>query len=433
MKKRTEPVSELLGTMKLRVIIPFLSFALFLLYSTSTNAGIPAVNLKKNRCSIVEMIDGLKHLKIFAPQEQVNPVADSSITKQDIVYEYYVTLIGKQSPVDFDYNQYVRKYIDIYTTERQEQVSQMLGLARMYFPLFEEYLDKYQLPLELKYLAVVESALNPMAVSKTGSVGLWQFNINTARMFNLNVSSFVDERMDPIKSTEAACQYLQYLFRTFNSWQLAIAAYNVGPGAINNAIERSGGELNFWKLYHYLPEAAQNYVPAFIAAAYIMQNYANHNIPVATPLITYSQTDTVLVNRPASFLAISSSIDVPVEIIRFLNPTYKLDYIPENVDPQTLRLPVRKTVTFIHNQETIYANTEKPKFANGNKNDSSARLKVVHTVRSGESMHKIAIMYGCTVEDIQGWNPKIDSTLSVGQNILIWTNKTRFEDLNIQN
>lgn len=397
--------------------------------------GIKVERKTSDNCPIVEMVDELAFLRIF-PKVDANPRALDTIGKvQDLMYEYHIAAIGKQSPIDYDYNQYVRRYIDIYTIERREQVSQMLGLAEMYFPLFDEYLDKYQLPLELKYLAVVESALNPMAVSKTGAVGLWQFKINTAKMFNLNVSSYVDERMDPVKSTEAACLYLQYLYRTFNNWQLALAAYNVGPGAVKNAIARSGGERNFWKIYPNLPEAAQNYVPAFIAATYVMKNHKSHSILPAKPLISYSETDTVVVAKAVNLNVLAKAIDVPIEVIRFLNPTFKLDYIPQGSSQLTLRLPLGKTSSFIKNEGFIYENSTKPKVDELKEvaDSTASRQKVVYTVKSGDSMHKIAIIYGCTIEDIQSWNPKIDSVLSVGQGITLWLTQKQLGKLNQQN
>ena len=396
--------------------------------------GVKGERKISDNCPIVEMVDELAFLRIF-PKVDAYRVTDTIGKVQDLMYEYHIAAIGKQSPIDYDYNQYVRRYIDIYTIERREQVSQMLGLSEMYFPLFDEYLDKYQLPLELKYLAVVESALNPMAVSKTGAVGLWQFKINTAKMFNLNVTSYVDDRMDPVKSTEAACLYLQYLYRTFNNWQLALAAYNVGPGAVKNAIARSGGEKDFWKVYPNLPEAAQNYVPAFIAATYVMKNYTSHSISPAKPIISYSETDTVMVAKAVNLNVLAKSIDVPIEIVRFLNPTFKLDYIPSGSSQLTLRLPSGKTNSFIQNEGFIYENSSKPKVEELKEfaDSTSSKQKVVHTVKSGDSMHKIAIIYGCTIEDIQNWNPTIDSVLSVGQGITLWVTQKQLGKLNQQN
>lgn len=384
------------------------------------------------KCPIVQMVDDLEYLKIFSHNNKINIIGDTIPKPLDLEYEYYIAAIGKQSPIDFDYNKHVRRYIDIYTLERREQVAQMLGLAEMYFPLFEDYLDKYQLPLELKYLAVVESALNPLAVSKTGAVGLWQFKINTGKMFNLNINSYVDERMDPDKSTEAACLYLQYLYRIFNDWHLALAAYNVGPGAINNAIARSGGETNFWKLYDNLPEAAQNYVPAFIAAAYVMHNHSRHNIIPEKPIISYSQTDTVMVSKPVNLNTLAKTTNTPIEIIRFLNPIFKQDYIPETSSKHSLRLPTDKTALFIKKEVEIYSESVKPRNTESKENSAGSlqKQKIIHTVKSGDSMHKIAIIYGCTLDDIFNWNPKIDSTLSIGQSITVWINQKQLFKLN---
>ena len=209
-------------------------------------------------CKIVESLEQLSLLKVFPDSVNSKAATNTSNypTFPDLAYEYRIAEIDNLSPIDFDFNSHVKRYIEIYTIERRDQVSQMLGLAELYFPLFEEYLDKYNLPLELKYLAVVESALNPLAVSPSGAVGLWQFKLDASRMFDLEVNSYIDERMDPVKATEAACVYLEYLYRIFNNWHLALAAYNAGPGAVRNAIQRSGGETNFWKIFDALPVAA---------------------------------------------------------------------------------------------------------------------------------------------------------------------------------
>ena len=271
-------------------------------------------------CGVVQSLDSLKSRNFFPYSSNESSNSGSFPIFPDLVYEVKIASIDNLSPISFDYNQHVKRYIDIYTLERREQVSQMLGLASLYFPMFDEMLDKHQLPLEFKYLAVVESALNPLAVSPSGAVGLWQFKINSGRMFDLEVNSYIDERMDPIKSTEAACMYLKYLYRIFNDWHLVMAAYNAGPGVVRNAIYRSGGETNFWKIYDQLPEAAQNYVPAFIAAAYVMQNAKEHGIEPTPPMVTFFQTDTIHVSKPVSFNILSSETGIPVDVIRFLNP-----------------------------------------------------------------------------------------------------------------
>jgi len=385
---------------------------------------------------IIEPIDGLEHLKIFPDTLPLLIKTEKELpTFPDLVYEYKIAAIGKLSPIDFDYNPRVKHYIDIYSIERRDQVSQIIGLSQLYFPLFDEMLDKYHLPLELKYLAIVESALNPLAVSKSGAVGLWQFKINSARMFNLNVNSYVDERMDPIKSTEAACQYLQYLYKIFNDWHLALAAYNTGPGPVRNAILRANGETNFWKIYDFLPEAAQNYVPAFIAAAYIMNNASSHNIYPTKSIIEYSKIDSVMITKPASFIAISKELDTPIEIIRFLNPIYRRDYIPDLGKPITLWLPSNKVELFIKKEQTIYyTKTEKATYQDilANSGSIDGKIKVQYRVKSGDYLHKIAIAFSCTVDDLLIWNSITDDNLNVGENLTIWVDKTNYKRLQLE-
>jgi membrane-bound lytic murein transglycosylase D len=381
---------------------------------------------------ILEPFEGLESLRIFPDSTSNLKTLEKEVypTFPDLVYEYKIAAIGKLSPIDFEYNPKVKRYLDIYSIERREQVSQMLGLSQLYFPLFDEMLDKYHLPLELKYLAVVESGLNPLAVSKTGAVGLWQFKINSARMFNLSVNSYVDERMDPVKSTEAACQYLAYLYKIFNDWHLALAAYNTGPGAVRNAILRANGETNFWKIYDFLPEAAQNYVPAFIAAAYIMNNAHDHLIEPAKPIITFAKTDTVMVSKPIPFSVVSQELDIPIEIIRFLNPTYRRDFLPDLGKFTPLWLPSNKIEAFIKKKQSIYrAKVEKATFQDilSNSGSTDGKTKVKYKVKAGDYLHKIAIAYGCTIDDLLIWNPNDDDTLSVGDFLSIWVDKKVYQ------
>ncbi len=376
--------------------------------------------------AIIHSLEAIGRLGLFgACQISIDTVKP----KPDLFYECKLADLGKKSPIDFDYNHYVRRYIDIYTIERREQVSRMLGLAEMYFPIFDEIFSRYHIPLELKYLACVESALNPLAVSRTGAVGLWQFKMGTAQMFNLRVDNFVDERMDPEKSTEAAAQYLEYLFRMFNDWHLALAAYNVGPGPIRNAIERANNEKNFWKLYPYLPESAQNYVPAFIAAVYAMNNYREHGIYPTPISITYQKTDTIWVRQPVDLKLLSEAININLETLRFLNPTYRYDYIPESKQGLALRLPTDKTGLFLRKSAEIYCKTCKPKTPPVAVSDSTL-VKYVYTVRSGDSLHRLAMLLGCTLVDIYRWNPDIDSTnLAIGQNLILWVNPNKMQNM----
>lgn len=348
---------------------------------------------------------------------------DSIPIYPDLVYEYKIAELNNLTPIELEYNERVRRYIDVYTIERREHLAKIIGLAELYFPIFEEYLDKYQLPLELKYLAIVESALDPRAVSSSAAVGLWQFKINTSKMFDLEVNSYVDERCDPYKSTEAACSYLQYLYRIYNDWQLALAAYNGGPGVVRNAIERSGGKTNFWEIEPYLPDQTNGYVPAFIAVNYVMNHYKDHNIEPIRSKFIHINVDTVKIQKETTFERISAVINVPVETLEYLNPSYKLNLIPKMQEPAIVVLPSNKIRTFIRNEKAIFDESVKKKDFNdvvAEAGETNGKIKIVHEVSRGEYFHKIAIKYNCTIDDIKTWNSLPTNDLSVGQKLDIW-------------
>lgn len=400
-------------------------------YSICTGNHTAASNptSKYSKCPIISTLKNLTEVNLPLLSTKTDTLTETP-SIPDLVYEIKIATINSMSPMDFDYNQFVKHYINVYAAERREQVSKMLGLAELYFPLFDEILDKYQLPLELKYLAVLESALNPLAVSTSGAVGLWQFKINTGRMFDLRVNSYIDERMDPVKSTEAACLYLKYLYRIFNDWNLTLAAYNAGPGAIRNAILRSEGETNFWKLREHLPEAAQNYVPAFIAATYIMQNAKEHNIVADKPVTEYIQTDTVLVHNPIAFSSIAQTIDIPEDYLRFLNPTYRRGIVPKSDKGYAIRLPLSKIEDYVKNENKIASIIPKRitfHDIEANAGDTKDKIKVTHRVQAGDYLHKIAVQYNCTVNDLSIWNPSIESDLSIGQLVIVWVDKQTHE------
>jgi membrane-bound lytic murein transglycosylase D len=344
----------------------------------------------------------------------------------DLYYEIKISELNKTSPVPLDFNPYVKAYIELYTVQRRKELATLIGLSQLYFPVFDEALDRNSLPLELKYLTIVESGLNPMAVSKSGAVGLWQFLMGTGDMFDLNVNSYVDERRDPIKSTEAACRYLQYLYSTFHDWQLVMASYNGGPGETRKAIERSGGETDYWKIRPLLSEQAQNYVPAYIAMVYIMNHYADHNIVPVPPSYTYLQLDTLHIRYAVSFKQISEMIGLPVEHIRFLNPVYKRDYIPELGYPAVLILPEDKIPVYLQNEGNILGYYSEPVNYNvlvKNAGSTENKIRIVHVVEKGDYFHKIALKYGCTIENIKAWN-KLDSlSLVPGQKLAIWVDE----------
>jgi len=342
----------------------------------------------------------------------------------DLVYEYRITELNNRTPIELEYNKYVRRYIDVYTIEQREHLARIAARAKKYFPLIEEKLDQYQLPLELKYLAIVESALDPFAVSSSGAVGLWQFKLNTSRMFDLRVTSFIDERRDPIKSTEAACQYLQYLYRTYPDWQLALAAYNGGPGVVRKAMERAEGKTkSFWELYPHLPAQTKGYVPAFIAVNYAMNYLNEHQIEAAGVNDGYLDTDTLNIHYAATLNLIARKIDVPLKTLQALNPVYKKDFIPNLSEPATLVLPKEKVITYLkHEREIFNANASFNEDVRppGQDPEEQGKKKLVHIVRKGEYFHKIAMKYGCTIDEIRRWNNLPDNNLQVGQRLDIW-------------
>lgn len=389
----------------------------------------PPIKRKGGQLSdrIVNALDSLGKLNVFVLQNSSAYPVNPSYHIPELAIEYKLTAMGNTMPIDMDYTPEVQHYITLFTGERREAFSKMLGLAQLYFPIFEENLDKYRLPLELKYLAIVESALNPLAVSSSGAVGLWQFKINTGEMLNLSVTSYVDERMDPFKSTEAACKYLEYLYRIFKDWHLALAAYNGGPGAVRNAILRSGGETSYWKLLPFLPEQTRNYVPAYIAATYVAKNYADFEMEPIQPLYTQSKVDTINVYGGFYLEAIQKYTDLDMESIRFLNPSFRTGFVPDNGNFYTLVLPHATIKKFFISFKDIY--TYKPK-ANDygltikNAGDSNGKKKITYVVRSGDYYHRLALTFGCTVDDINAWNPDASEELSVGQRLNIWTDST---------
>ena len=277
--------------------------------------------------------------------QQVNP----EFSKE----EYVERLSRMPSVMEMAYNDVVRKFIDRYAVRLRHSISYMLGACNFYMPIFEEALEAYQLPLELKYLPIIESALTPTAVSRAGAVGLWQFMLTTGRHYDLKVNSLVDERRDPVKSSYAAARYLSDLYKIFGDWNLVIAAYNCGPGNINKAIHRANGNKDYWQIYPYLPNETRGYVPAFIAANYIMTYYSLHNIcPMTTKLP--AKSDTVMVSRKLHLEQVAAVMNISIDLLRSLNPMYRRDIVPGNTELSPLRLPQAETIRFIDMQDSIY-------------------------------------------------------------------------------
>ena len=314
--------------------------------------------------------------------------------------------------IEMPYNEVVRKFIDMYATRLRQKVAFMLSANNFYMPIFEEALDLYDLPLELKYLPIIESALNPMAASRQGAVGLWQFMLNTGKIYGLKVTSLVDERRDPIKSTRAAARYLKDLYDIYHDWNLVLAAYNCGPGTINKAIRRADGEKDFWALYNYLPKETRGYVPAFIAANYIMTYYCEHNISPLEMKMPEG-TDTIHISRPLHLQQISSVCNISMDKLRALNPEFKKDIIPGNEQPYALRLPSKMMSYFIDHEDSIY----------NYKQDTYLTIPepkaVYHRIRNGETLGGIAQRYGVSVAQLRRLNGIRGSNIRAGKSIRI--------------
>lgn len=337
--------------------------------------------------------------------------------------EYGIGLLDKSTPIDLQFTPEVERTINYFLSKRKTDITIYLQRASYYFPLIEELLDKYELPLELKYIAVIESGLNPMAKSKSGAVGLWQFLYSTCSLFDLKVDSYIDDRMDIFKSTEAACKYIQYLYHTYNDWNLVIAGYCGGPGDIRKAIERSGGETNYWKIRPYLSEQARNYVPAFIAINYLMNYYNEYNIVPVNQSYTWEEIDTIQINYSVSFQQITAVLGIPLSEIEWLNPVYRKGIIPDLPEPCPLILPKDYILEYIRNENRIIATlipdtNYKELLAHAGSTDNCTMI--THTVQKGEYLHKIAINYNCTIENIKAWNNLTNLNTYPGQSLIIW-------------
>ncbi|MBR6310354.1 MAG: LysM peptidoglycan-binding domain-containing protein [Paludibacteraceae bacterium] len=346
--------------------------------------------------------------------------------------EEYIQRLSKLATViELPYNKIVRSAIDFYLNKRKEKVSVMLGLSQYYFPIFEQALEENGMPLELRYLPVIESALNPTAFSSAGASGLWQFMIGTARLYGLKVNTLVDERRDPIKSSQAGVRYLKDLYNIYNDWHLAIAAYNCGPGNVNKAIRRAGGKRDYWAIYYYLPRETRGYVPAFIAAMYVMNYYQYHNICPTTPE-SPMLTDTVMVNTRFHMQQAAEILDIPLEQLRMYNPQYRQDILPGDISPCTFCLPADMAVEFIDKQDTIVKHkacelnkvlrTEvTPSGSSSVAYSSSSGNKIYYKVKSGDYLGRIASRYGVSISSLKRWNNLRSNNIKVGQRLIIYT------------
>lgn len=360
--------------------------------------------------------------------KDINPVFEK---------EVYIDRLSRiPSIIEMPYNDVVQKFIDRYSGRLRHSVSYMLGASNFYMPIFEEALEAYELPLELRYMPVIESALNPTAVSRAGATGLWQFMLPTGKRYGLNVNSLVDERRDPIKSSYAAAQYLSDLYKVFGDWTLVIAAYNCGPEQVNKAIRRSNGERDYWKIYPYLPKETRGYVPAFIAANYIMTYYCDHNIcPMKTRLP--AKTDTLMLSKNVHLEQIAAVCGVNIDELRALNPAYRRDVIPGATELSCLRLPQTEVGKFIDNEDSIYnykseelmakrtevevnkqaASTTSSK-RSATRRKSRTRARYV-TIRSGQTLSELAEKHGTTVSRLKRLNGLKGTSIRAGKKLRV--------------
>ncbi len=323
-------------------------------------------------------------------------------------------MLNAETPMDLQPSEVIIDYISFYATRRNEQLGRMLGLSRYYFPLFEEYLDKYDVPLELRYLPIVESALNPKARSRVGATGLWQFMYGTGRMYDLQINSYVDERMDPQRSTEAACRYLKKLHGMYNDWSLALAAYNAGPGNVNKAIRRSGGKTTYWEVRPFLPRETRGYVPAFIAVNYLMNFHEEHNIFPAEASCSWAETDTLRVTEQVRFDQVAAYTGLTVDELAWYNPTYRRGVVPKG-GAYELRLPYKEVEAFIALEDSIrnYKPDEEPEVVVEDE-------PIVYYVRSGDVLGTIAQRFGVRVSQLKAWNNIRGHMIRVGQKLYIY-------------
>ena len=351
--------------------------------------------------------------------------------------EVYVERLKRLPTImEMPYNEVVQTFIDRYSGRLRHSVSYMLGACNFYIPIFEEALEAYGLPLELKYLPIIESALNPTAVSRVGATGLWQFMLTTGKDYGLEVNTLVDERRDPVKASYAAAHYLSDLYKVFGDWSLVIASYNCGPGNINKAIHRAGGKKDYWEIYPYLPRETRGYVPAFIAANYIMTYYSDHNICALRTKLPV-KTDTVVVDRNVHLAQIAAVLELDIDMLRTLNPEYRRDIVPGATKPSAVRLAVADVTRFIDNQDSIYnyntaellskraevlINDDKPTFTSSKKRTSARRTSSGSrsvTVRRGDTLSQIAKRNGTTVARLRQLNGIRGNNIQAGKKIRV--------------
>ncbi|MCI7309995.1 MAG: transglycosylase SLT domain-containing protein [Prevotella sp.] len=426
-----------------------------MMHAQTTKDKEITVTTAEGNNEVIELPEGMTYeldslLHLYHTERYLRPDADCNFPNINPQFprEVFIDRLSRlPNRMEMPYNDVVQKFIDKYSNQLRRSVSYMLGAANFYMPIFEQALETYGLPLELKYLPVIESALNPNAVSRVGATGLWQFMLATGKQYGLEVNSLVDERRDIVKSSYAAAEYLSDLYKIFGDWNLVIAAYNAGPQSINKAIHRAKGEKDYWKIYPYLPKETRGYVPGFIAANYIMNYYCEHNIcPMVTELPT--KTDTVMVDRDVHFEQIAAVLNMDMEEIKMLNPQYRTNLVNGGSKPSSLRLPAQQINNFIDKEQTIYAhvineqllkrkeveveqqvvaentakysssrsNSKEKKGKKGKKNRERSRSV---TVKSGDTLYEIAARNNISVSKLKKLNKISGSNIRPGKKLKV--------------
>ena len=390
-------------------------------------------NFDENLDSLLDLYyveEALEEIDTTRPAEDIIPDFPDSV--------YIARLAAIPTVIDLSYNRIVKNYIDTYIKKRRGTVEVMLGLSEHYFPIFDEIFDYYDIPNEMKYMSIIESALNPRAYSRARAVGLWQFMYGTGRMYGLEINSLVDERLDPIKSTQAAARFSRDLYKIYGDWILVIAAYNCGPGNVNRAIRRAGGKTNYWDIYYYLPRETRGHVPAFIAATYVMNYYQEHNLTpreVDIPIVS----DTLHIKEQLHLKQVAEVLDIPIKEIRDLNPQYRHDIIPGNGKTYSLALPDEYTLKFIDMEKTIYAYKDSVFFDPSKMTISPTSshtsyvpeapgpdyVKIYYTVKSGDNLGYISEWYNVRISDLKYWNNIRRNLIRSGQKLVIYKHKSK--------
>ncbi len=415
----------------------FMSGVIITDISAQENAGetpeLPGITFSQS-------LDSLLNLWYVQPTGESDFVPDTIMDMTDMTIAklpdsvYIERLQRLFSPIPLPFNANVRSYIELYTIRKRQQVQTMLGLSEYYFPIFEEVLDAKGLPMELKYLPIIESALNPRALSRAGASGLWQFMYYTGKRYGLSVDSYIDERRDPLKASIGAADFLSDLYAIYKDWLLVIAAYNCGPGNVNKAITRAGGQRDFWKIFYYLPKETRGYVPAFIAAAYVMNYAAEHQLYASSTSLPVT-SDTVMINKPLHFQQIASLVNVSVECLRDMNPQYKRDVVPAQSKAMALRLPIEHSLNFVAVEDSVYKLNREKYFPSGRliagpetpmagtHIGPSNSTRIIYTVKSGDVPGAIAQKFNVNVSDLKYWNNLHKNVIRVNQKLVIYVPK----------